>query len=77
VADPAGHGALAPGVELTGNRSRDLGDKVPALRNPGFVARNMLGHKTDHRSSGSTAKAEVAIRTGIGVYGGDPDTGED
>src|ERR1044071_9474820 len=48
-----------------------------SMPNTGFVARNMLGHKTDHRSSGSTAKAEVAIRKGLGVYGGDPDTGED
>src|SRR5205807_7420254 len=32
---------------------------------------------SDGRSSGQTAKAVVPMRTGLRVYGGDPDTGED
>src|SRR5882672_11290048 len=53
VAEATGHGALAPGQELTRDRSRDLGNEVSALGNAGVVARNVLGHDLtiSHESS--------------------------
>jgi hypothetical protein len=52
VADPAGHRALAPRQQLPRDGSGDLGNKLPALRKPGAIARNMLGHDPtiDHQA---------------------------
>jgi hypothetical protein len=49
---------------------------VPALKWTG-IARCMLGHDSDHKSSEESAEALMPIQRSPGVYRGEPDTGED